>query len=298
MNRRKPTVTIGIPVYNEGKYLAETIESAINQTYSNIQIIISDNHSTDNSFKIGEEFAAKYDNITLIKQEKNLGIGDNCIYLLEAADTDYFMWLGAHDIIVKKYIENSIRVLENDYKIAMVYHRANFFVDSINNIQGPDDNDIDTTNINCVKDRMYKVVLNLSSGTAIHGVFRSKLLKKLIFKNVIAGDYLVLFATAEQGHIKQIDCPGFYRRDVHRNETEEESMKRYDEYKICKSSYFYQYQYFLLLVHHIKYTFKSRNISFFDKIKLTIAIILCFKKKYLSMRYFIKQVLTIKSKSG
>ena len=53
----KPLVTIGIPVYNEEKYIKETLLSAINQTYKNLEIIISDNCSTDSSLKVIHEVA-------------------------------------------------------------------------------------------------------------------------------------------------------------------------------------------------------------------------------------------------
>ena len=65
-------VTIGIPVYNEENYLAETIESAINQTYQTIQIIISDNCSTDRSFEIAQKYAEQDSRILLVRQEKNI----------------------------------------------------------------------------------------------------------------------------------------------------------------------------------------------------------------------------------
>lgn len=67
-----PFVTIGIPVYNEEKFVAETILSALNQTYKNIRIIISDNCSTDRTFEIAAKYAQVDGRIKLIRHEKIL----------------------------------------------------------------------------------------------------------------------------------------------------------------------------------------------------------------------------------
>lgn len=57
MNNENPLVSILIPVYNREKYIGEAIESAINQTYKNIEVIIVDNCSTDNTWKILQDLS-------------------------------------------------------------------------------------------------------------------------------------------------------------------------------------------------------------------------------------------------
>ena len=59
MNNENPLVSILIPVYNREKYIGEAIESAINQTYKNIEVIIVDNCSTDNTWKILQDYQCK-----------------------------------------------------------------------------------------------------------------------------------------------------------------------------------------------------------------------------------------------
>ena len=66
-------VSILIPTYNSEKYIEETIESALVQTYKNFEIIIVDNASNDNTFKIMQEYAKKHDNIKIFKNEENIG---------------------------------------------------------------------------------------------------------------------------------------------------------------------------------------------------------------------------------
>ena len=82
-----PKVIIGIPIYNEEKHIETTIESAINQTYENTEIIISDNCSSDRSYEIAQQYPKKYSNIKVIKHKENIGAANNFKYLLEISNS-------------------------------------------------------------------------------------------------------------------------------------------------------------------------------------------------------------------
>ena len=90
-----PKVTIGIPVFNGDQFLRKSIESIINQSYQDIEIIISDNCSTDNTEKICKTYAFNDKRIRYIKQSVNLGIFGNLEFVLSKAVGRYFMWSAA-----------------------------------------------------------------------------------------------------------------------------------------------------------------------------------------------------------
>ena len=92
----EPKVSIGIPVFNGANTLTKTIEAAINQDYTNLEIIISDNNSTDDTQSIAENFQKKDSRIKYIRQEKNYGMTANFSKVFEYATGDFFMW-AAHD---------------------------------------------------------------------------------------------------------------------------------------------------------------------------------------------------------
>jgi glycosyltransferase involved in cell wall biosynthesis len=92
----EPKVSIGIPVFNGAKTLAKTIEAAINQDYKNLEIIISDNCSTDETQLIAEEFQKKDSRIRYIRQEINYGMTANFSKVFENSTGEFFMW-AAHD---------------------------------------------------------------------------------------------------------------------------------------------------------------------------------------------------------
>ncbi len=70
-----PTVGIIIPIYNVEPYLRECLDSVVNQTYQNLQIVLVDDGSTDASFSIAKEYFDRDERIALIKRENNGGMG-------------------------------------------------------------------------------------------------------------------------------------------------------------------------------------------------------------------------------
>lgn len=107
-----PLVSIGIPVYNSELTLAATIESALAQDYVNMEILISDNASTDNSAEICRKYQRYDSRITLYEQTENIGALRNFIFLLENAKGEYFKWLATDDIISNNSISCSITNLQ------------------------------------------------------------------------------------------------------------------------------------------------------------------------------------------
>jgi glycosyltransferase involved in cell wall biosynthesis len=107
----EPLVSIIIPVYNVEKYLVEGIESAIAQTWSNKEIIIVDDGSTDNSFNIIQKYSV-YSNIKIIRQ-KNQGASAARNTGLAIAKGEYIQFLDADDLLSKNKIESQINQLLN-----------------------------------------------------------------------------------------------------------------------------------------------------------------------------------------
>lgn len=98
-------VTIIIPVYNGAKYLAESIESCINQTYSNLEIILIDDCSQDNSKQIIESYAKNYINIKFLYNDNNLGLLRTVNRALKESSGKLVLLLGQDDILQPKHIE-------------------------------------------------------------------------------------------------------------------------------------------------------------------------------------------------
>ncbi len=117
-------VSVIIPVYNKGKYVAEAVESALGQTYADTEIICIDDCSTDNSYEVLKGLADKYKHIVLLKNEENKGVIYSRNTAIEAATGEYILPLDADDIIEPTYVEKAAKVLDSRPDIGIVYCEA------------------------------------------------------------------------------------------------------------------------------------------------------------------------------
>lgn len=116
----KGKVSIIIPNYNNAQYLKECIESAINQTYSNKEIIIVDDCSTDNSYDIISEFKNQYkDLICVHKNTENLGVSASLNLAISLSNGDFISWLSSDDIYLPYKVAINIDNLTDN--IGFVY---------------------------------------------------------------------------------------------------------------------------------------------------------------------------------
>ena len=113
MKEQLPLVSICIPNYNNGETIRTAIESGLNQTYGNVELIVVDNCSTDDSWKIIQS----YDDpkLTLIQNESNMGMVCNFETCRSKANGEWMLWLCADDILLPTAIDSLIQpCLENN----------------------------------------------------------------------------------------------------------------------------------------------------------------------------------------
>lgn len=106
-------INIIIPVYNAEKYLKRSIECVLNQDYKNINLILVDDGSNDNSFYICKKYEQMDDRIILVHQD-NLGVSEARNKGLEYVNDGYFTFLDADDYIDNKYVANVANTIEKD----------------------------------------------------------------------------------------------------------------------------------------------------------------------------------------
>lgn len=115
-NSYDPLVSIIIPVYNKALFVREALESALGQTYHNVELVLVDDGSTDGSFEILREYIAKYpDKIQLIDQE-NQGVSVATNVGIAAAKGEYIQFLDADDLMSSCKIEKQIQRLSGKSK--------------------------------------------------------------------------------------------------------------------------------------------------------------------------------------
>lgn len=111
-------ITVGIPVYNGEKFIAKTLESIINQTYKNLEIIVSDNLSTDSTINIVKEFMAIDKRIKLNINPINLGFSGNLNKIIELSNAEYIALYHADDIYEPTIVEEQVKFLNENTELA------------------------------------------------------------------------------------------------------------------------------------------------------------------------------------
>lgn len=124
-------VSIGIPTYNRPGGLRHTLECMTKQTYSNLEIIVSDNCSPDTMTEmVAQEFLTKDNRVKYFKQQQNTGPANNFKFVLEKATGEYFMWAADDDSWEANFIEVCVSELNRlglDYVAAIT--EAQYFLD-------------------------------------------------------------------------------------------------------------------------------------------------------------------------
>ncbi|URZ06301.1 glycosyltransferase [Clostridium felsineum] len=126
------TIFIGMPVYNGERYIKYAIESIIKQTYRNWKLFISDNNSTDATYEICKQYEKQDTRIKVIRQNINIGMVRNFEYVLDKADTKYFLWSSHDDIWNKNFLLKNLNNLKFNNSAMSVGNSV--IIDSFNRI--------------------------------------------------------------------------------------------------------------------------------------------------------------------
>jgi teichuronic acid biosynthesis glycosyltransferase TuaG len=115
MHYNTPLVSIITPSYNNSKFINKTIESVINQTYSNWEMIIVDDCSTDNSIQVIQKYLIKDERITLLVNKNNIGAAETRNKALRIAKGKYIAFLDSDDLWLPQKLEKQLNfMLENN----------------------------------------------------------------------------------------------------------------------------------------------------------------------------------------
>jgi len=189
-------VSIGIPVYNGEKILSLVIESLLKQTYQNIELIISDNCSTDSTEIICRQFVQQDARVKYFKQHSNIGMFPNFNFVFQKSIGSYFMWAAADDKWDCSFIEKAVEVLESNQACTSVF--SHFEIFDINTsicieVVTPSSNSSELANI-----RLRRVIEELHPNL-IYGLHRKDLLKDNYFETIDWSDLLFIARLASKG---------------------------------------------------------------------------------------------------
>lgn len=116
----QPLVSVCIPAYNNSATIANTIQSILGQTYQNIEVIIADDKSSDNTVEIVEAIAAENERVKLYRNEQNLGMVGNWNHCLALCKGEFIKLICADDMIEPTAIEEEARAMQEHPTVNLV----------------------------------------------------------------------------------------------------------------------------------------------------------------------------------
>lgn len=216
MNEGKhPVVSIGLPVYNGGKYLARAVRSILSQTYTDFELIVSDNASLDKTMEICRSFGKKDPRIRYFRNEKNMGAAWNFKRVFELSRGKYFQWACHDDVWTPTLLERCVGILDRNPDLMLCYSRTTYINEhgspTVSLIGRPELNDRDPS-ARFGKFLDYHTFPNECN--QVLGLFRTDILKKThLIDDYPASDMILLGEVALHGKFHEIPECLFIRRD-------------------------------------------------------------------------------------
>lgn len=127
-----PLVSICLPTYNGALYLTEALNSAISQTYDNLEIVISDDASSDNTLEIVEAFKEKTSIPIHVFHHEPQGIGANWNHCVKHAKGDFIKFLFQDDVLFPTCISRMVAIAQDDPNVGLVYCRREIICETEN----------------------------------------------------------------------------------------------------------------------------------------------------------------------
>ena len=265
-----PLVSIGVPFFNNEKSIERLIESLLNQNFENIEIILSDNCSTDNTKEKIDKYLINK-KINYFRNEKNFGPIYNHNVLLDYAKGKYFMWAHSDDFLSKNFIKDAVQILEKDDEISSVSGKIIYIENGVEsgNLHEPKNLNIDE----------YKRIANYISSnfvdTLMNGLHRKSDVEKL--KYIMSTEIPFTFNLLVKGKIEGCNTIKYFKCVQKKR-----SMKEIIEHYKCKNPLIGRYGWYLISICEL---LKS-NLNIIQKVKIIIRFI---QYKFPLIRIFFKK---------
>lgn len=288
MKNQPPLVSIGLPVYNGENFVAEAIECVLAQTFSDWELIICDNSSTDRTVSICRKFADKDSRIRIYQNERNMGVSPNYNRAFQLCHGRYFKWITHDDVFGAEFIESCIRELEDDDRVVMAFPRL-AYVDADGRLlrrqQASDLSIIGPTAESRVSQLMRLEAQSTDIFWSQFGVIRRNTLEETSLMGLYNGsDQVLLLEIALRGNLKQVQKDLFFRREHPASSTMRRgwATKERATFVYADDTRALVFPYCRMLKEHLS-CIRNSPIPFWDKTRCAAAVLNRFRKQW---KYF------------
>jgi glycosyltransferase involved in cell wall biosynthesis len=226
-----PKVSVGMPAYNSSSWIEMAISSILGQTFSDLELIISDNASTDGTYEICERLARRDSRVRLLRNPVNIGANRNYLAVLDAARAPYFKWATSSDWCAPTFLERCIAALEREPRAVLACPRTLAFEDSpATGLPVPANLDLSSAES---AERFIELLSKPGLNNAVNGVIRRAALLRASRLGVYMGADIVLMAElALMGKFVLIPEDLFYRRMIAQTATKLKSAEEMERHLV------------------------------------------------------------------
>ena len=212
MGSATPPLTVGMPVYNGARYVADAIESILRQTYSDFEFIISDNASTDNTEEICRSYAAIDRRIVYSRLAENRGAAPNFNRVFLKNRSPFFKFAAADDVCAPHFLERCKTAYQHAPEDTVLCFPTTIKIDSEGRQQGILEESMDLRQPE-PHARFRVFLLNYFYSNCFYGLLRAASYRSTrLHKSYHSADVVLLAELALRGQFWQLDEPLLMRR--------------------------------------------------------------------------------------
>jgi glycosyltransferase involved in cell wall biosynthesis len=205
MSTERPLVSLGIPVHNGEDSIRAALDALLIQTYDNLELIVSDNASTDRTAEICQEYASKDRRIKYYRNDLNVGVYANYRRVVSLAIGEYFMWAAIDDLKPPDAIERCVNALSNNQRAVMAHGIV------LVRTSGSDElfefpNAIQALDTNAAA-RIRLFTRGIEHNAMLYGMYRLNSLKQALLGSHLGQDYLLCLQMCLLGEVEYVEAP-------------------------------------------------------------------------------------------
>ena len=206
-----PRLSIGLPVYNGGRYLAKSLDSLLGQSYGDFELIISDNASTDDTSEICRDYELQDARIRYRRQSRNIGSSPNHNFVVDAARGDLFKWASYDDLYARDLLERCVDALD-EHPDAVLAHSWTANIDETDIVVATPEYPLATDG--AMAPERFRSVIFGSGGDDIYAVMRTSTLQRILPQDSYHhAENPVVAALSLHGRFVQVPDWLYFRRD-------------------------------------------------------------------------------------
>ena len=206
-----PRLSIGLPVYNGGQYLAKSLDALLGQSYGDFELIISDNASTDDTSEICRDYESRDPRVRYCRQPRNIGSSPNHNFVVEEARGEFFKWASYDDLYARDLLERCVEALD-EHPDAVLAHSWTANIDETDTVFAAPAYPL-ATNAAMAPER-FRSFLAASGGDDIYAVIRTSTLRRVLPQDSYHhAEHPIVAALCLHGPFVQVPEWLYFRRD-------------------------------------------------------------------------------------